>query len=222
MASVCSVCSRSIFFNADGLIRPHGPVQKCCPGSHKLPASSGSHDLLASCPSKAIPSRVPRAPSATSIDLPFCPSTDSSPCPSAHLPSRVTVKILKWIPKASRLRAGQKLSNILEDIVEKNDHASWTPLFCFGRRCLRAPWRGGEKRFSLATLVNKQLDAEPNLCDVDDCCSKGPQPLRRDSIESLTACVSSKVEEGDFRGAIRLASSECTLAPVNESTFMAL
>ena len=34
--------------------------------------------------------------------------------------------------------------------------------------------------------------------------------------------VSAKLEEGDFKGTVRLASSEDTLAPFNEATFEAL
>ena len=39
---------------------------------------------------------------------------------------------------------------------------------------------------------------------------------------SLEAHVSSKLEEGDFSGAVRLASSDVSLAPMNEATFEAL
>ena len=34
--------------------------------------------------------------------------------------------------------------------------------------------------------------------------------------------MSEKLEEGDFKGAVRLASSEDTLAPANEATYLAL
>ena len=40
--------------------------------------------------------------------------------------------------------------------------------------------------------------------------------------DSLAARVSAKLEEGDFRGAVRLASSDATLAPMDNSTFAAL
>ena len=88
MASVCSVCTRSIFVNAAGLIRLHGPVQNRCPGSRKPPASPGSHDL-------AIPPRVLGASSAASINLTSCSSANSSPSLFVRLPSIVTVKIFE-------------------------------------------------------------------------------------------------------------------------------
>ena len=47
-------------------------------------------------------------------------------------------------------------------------------------------------------------------------------PRTDDSATILAARVSAKLEEGDFRGAVRLASSDDTLAPINEATFEAL
>ena len=41
-------------------------------------------------------------------------------------------------------------------------------------------------------------------------------------MESLAARVSAKLEEGDFKGAVRLASSDDVLAPMNAATYEAL
>ena len=86
---------------------------------------------------------------------------------------------------------------------------------------LRQPSRGGHN-WSLATAVNAQLREEADLPPQ----SAGPRPgSRRRQVspeESLAACVSAKLEEGDFKGAVRLASSDDTLAPINEATFEAL
>ena len=48
------------------------------------------------------------------------------------------------------------------------------------------------------------------------------KPSNRDPLQSLAARVASKLEEGDFRGAIRLASSEDTIAELNDRTLTAL
>ena len=45
---------------------------------------------------------------------------------------------------------------------------------------------------------------------------------RCDPEEYLARRVSAKIEEGDFRGAIRLASSDDTLADVSDETYNAL
>ena len=125
------------------------------------------------------------------------------------------------MPKASRGEAGKKFATILDAVVGKNDHASWVRLLYFSTRCLGRPDRGGRRR-SLATAVNRQLreeaDPPPGL---------GPTPRRGlfspdDSLKYLAARVSAKLEEGDFKGAVRLASSDDTLAPMNDATFQAL
>ena len=137
------------------------------------------------------------------------------------LPHRSFGRILKRLPKASRGEAGQKFATILDAVAVKNDHASWVRLLYFSTRCLGHLDRGGCRR-SLAIAVNKQLreeaDPPPGL---------GPSPRRDlfspdDSLKYLAARVSAKLEEGDFKGAVRLASSDDTLAPMNDATFQAL
>ena len=76
---------------------------------------------------------------------------------------------------------------------------------------------------SLASLVNKQIEAEADLPDV----TTNPNPKRgrnsfKDPIRSMAVRVSAKLEEGDFKGAVRIASSEETLAPPDDTTFAAL
>ena len=70
--------------------------------------------------------------------------------------------------------------------------------------------------------MNRQLEEESDLSEsMDRPCTKQRQSSSRNPIESLAAHISAKLEEGDFGGAVRLASSD-TLAPMNDSTFAAL
>ena len=41
-------------------------------------------------------------------------------------------------------------------------------------------------------------------------------------VQHLVACVSEKLEEVGFKGAVRLASSDGTIAPENDVTYRAL
>ena len=202
----CSVCFRPFAVTAAGMIRIHGPVRARCPGSRRPPVSGGVGNEEAGDP--------PRAPTS---DIVLTSSTTAA----AGLPPRSTEKILKRIPKASRLQAGRKMATILEDIVWRNDHAAWDRLARFPSRCLRAPKRGG-RRCSLASKVNRQLDLEAHSAEFT--VSSGPKHsgCRFFPKDSLAARVSAKLEEGDFRGAVRLASSDATLAPMDNSTFAAL
>lgn len=82
------------------------------------------------------------------------------------------------------------------------------------------PRRGG-RQWSLATMINKQLWEEEDPPAV----THHPRRKRgtdKDPMESLRCRVSAKLEEGDFKGAIRLAVSEDSLAESSESTYSVL
>ena len=64
-------------------------------------------------------------------------------------------KILRTIPHLSRVTVARKLAGMVEQVVSRNDVSSCVRLLSFPKKCLGTPWRG--KRWSLATLVNKQV-----------------------------------------------------------------
>ena len=207
----CSVRHRSIAITGAGAVRQHGPVRSRCPGSGQPPALSGPGSI--------------GLDNGRGISTPPTPSLLSSAPPLRLL--RPSVKILKRIPRAPRELSGKKLPVILEAIVRNNDCASWDRLLRFGARCLRhpRPVRGGRRCWSLATGVNSQLQEEadpPAASPPTGSPSGGSQSSPPNPIEFLASRVSLKLEEGDFRGAVRLACSEDTLADSNEATFAAL
>ena len=175
-----------------GLVRVHGPVTNCCPGS--------------------------RNPPLTCTPLQDTPTPDVARALS--LP-RLFAKILKRIPRASRDLSARKLANILDRVTMDNSESSWDRLFCFAPRCLRVPDRGGHQR-SLASHVNSLIKRRirPN--------PQPPAPVRpktrptRDPLETLAARVHAKLEDGDFKGALRLASSEDSIAKPNSGPLSAL
>ena len=215
-APSCPVCRRTIAVTAAGLLRQHGPVSARCPGS--------------------------RQPPAAPIDVSSQPATDSPPSYSASsgheanfddeaatphtpyslpLPPKALGRILKCLPMASRDLAGKKFAAILDAVVSRNDHASWDRLLRFSSRCLRHPGRGG-RRWSLATAVKTQLRDETDPPTTTTTTRPHPKRKESDLGKLLADRVSEKLEEGDFKGAVRLASSDDTLAPMSEATFQAL
>ena len=109
------------------------------------------------------------------------------------------------------------MAAILEDLTLKNDITMWTKLLNFPKTCFSASNRGG-KRWSLVKHVNNQLleendpssppyiNASTRQIGKKHCC---------DALHLLISSVSMKLEEGDFRGAVRLASSEDSFAEFN-------
>ena len=149
--------------------------------------------------------------------------------PSAILHSSQTsltsvppVRILKRILIASREQAGTKLAAILGCVVGNNNLGAWERLFHFSARCLRVPTRCG-CNWSLATMINKQLREEEDPPTIKSPTKKGQgQGKPRDPLVSLGRLVSEKLEEGDFKGAVRLACSEDSMADRSVATFTAL
>ena len=131
--------------------------------------------------------------------------------------------MLKRIPRLSRITAARKLAIIINSVVSKNDLASWSRLLRFPKSCFSRPRRAG-KRWKLSQLVNNQVTEESSSCELSTLTPiQRPKPGKhKNSIDAITARVSSKLEEADFRGAVRLVSSEDTLADHSDSTLSAL
>ena len=195
----CSVCETNLQVRTDGNIRIHGPVHSRCPGSERPPACSQ-------------PPSTP--PSNTSINTSITTSGKDS---NILYPGRVNIKIVPRIPRSARDLAARKLADILDDICVNNSPAAWERLFLFARRCLCAPARGGRRR-NLATYIHKTVSEEK---EIDPSCHQTFKPPK-DPLKNLAARVASKLEEGDFRGAVRIASSNESFAPVNDSTLTLL
>jgi len=87
---------------------------------------------------------------------------------------------------------------------------------------LRQPGRVDCHRY-LSTAINKQLreNADPPSIPIRPITRKHHLPAD-DPTTILAARTSTKLEDGNFRGAVRLACSDDTLAPMNEATFEAL
>ena len=105
-------------------------------------------------------------------------------------------------------------------MTQKNDTESWGRLFNFSSRCLAVPKRGCHRR-SLASAVNVQLREESDPLP-SQFHQSSKHHIPSDSTTNLAKQVSSKLEEGDVRGAVRIACSEDTLAELNEETLSAL
>ena len=119
--------------------------------------------------------------------------------------------VLKRIPKGSRPKAAKTFSQILQNIVEKNDNKSWQSLFQFARSCLGGTKRGGKKNKSHATIVNKRLENfRGGIQPLDPVTKKKSEPSIRDRIGA-------KMAAADISGAVKiLASNDSVLQPSEE------
>ena len=54
-------------------------------------------------------------------------------------------RMLKRIPRLSRVTVARKLAEVIRVVVSRNDEPAWTRLLSFPRRCFCAPARGGHR-----------------------------------------------------------------------------
>ena len=182
-----------------GVIRSHGPINSRCSNSNKPPVTNYPTPLVTT---HSTPLGDPiQAPSTSSLSI-----------------HPLSVKILKRIPRGSRHCVATKLAVILNEICASGEVEAWDRLFRFPPRCLQAPRTGGHRQ-SLASQVNKlvELEADPVVASI--------RPLSKPSsqnLDTLATRVTTKLEEGDFKGAVRLACSEDSFADLSNDTIAAL
>ena len=199
---------------AAGVVRFYGPVASRCPGSRRPPTTTEA--LISSSSSRGLQRDDPGRQPTTTEALLSSPSSrglqrdDPGGQPSQPpleallpLPPRYEVRIIKRIPRASRAQAGTKLAS--KAVTRANDHASWDRLLRFCSRCFKVPPRGGHRR-SLVAAIAKQLGEEADGPSTPHVTSRGRRARKppQDPTELWASRVSMKLEEGDFRGAVRL------------------
>ena len=110
-----------------------------------------------------------------------------------------------------------KLASILLSVVTTNNFASWDRFLRFGTRTFHAPARGAT-HVSLATLGNSHIkDEVVSTPYLPRARPKMPKRKTHDPLMQLASCVSTKIEEGDFIGAVRLCVS-CMLLSMTSPT----
>jgi len=208
----CCVCLRVLSLTAAGLIHQHGPSPGC-PGTGRQPVEGSiclkDPDLNATQPTTFIAS-----------------ANDNSQQDLLHSITSERCRVLKRIPKASRALAAEKLSAVLSRIVANpEDFSSWNDLLRFSFACLAVPGgRGGKHHQSnLTSKVNTALNAYPDR--PVSCSSQLNKQFSKRSAtttDNIASRISEKLEEGDVRGAIRIAASEDTLARSDEKSLISL
>lgn len=134
-------------------------------------------------------------------------------CSLRDLPTlKASVRVLRHVPKGARCLAAGKLVSLIEQCLATNDTGDWCSLMTFPFSALRIPDPSGKQ--SLTSKVKHNIESS-GVTDFQ----AGPTVRKP---PSLYRSVEAKVYEGDLRGAARLLTSDCSLAPANEETLTAL
>ena len=143
--------------------------------------------------------------------------------PQCHLSDltnlRSTCRILRRVPKGARLAVADELTRLLAACNESDCNATWMALLTFAPRILTAPPTRGGRGPSLAISVKANLHKTTVEVEVESRARQRNTPTRD---ASLRKAVEAKLQDGDISGAVRLVSSEETIAPNSAETLEVL
>ena len=204
-SGVCSVCHQTRQLHlGNGHVHRHGPRDRPCPGSDKLPLAVNNS-----------PSSVPEivdAAAECSETASVSQLTQSTNSQSGFTWTPINFSLVRRIPQAARVSCTSHLASILREVVaHPDDPAFWHTLFNWGGLILSPPKRGG-KRHNLATVINNRISS---FCPTDLPTSAFSNASDRRNITDsslLAQAVAAKLEEGNLKAAVRIIASNETPA----------
>ena len=90
-------------------------------------------------------------------------------------------------------------------MAKTGDKSAWSALLKFGTNYLLPPKRGG-KRHNMTIVIKKRLEKGAEHDDVNSTSPTKRCKLDDDSL--LTAAVTSKIEDGNIKAAVRILVSD--------------
>jgi hypothetical protein len=201
-SGTCSVClaTRQLHMK-DGTVHRHGARNKPCKGSNKPPLDGSSTPATAQ----------PVDPNNDSSTVPNLLTSNDS---EQAVWSPVNQGLIKFIPKSARATCAMHLAELLYKVADQPETVSnWLAVFNWPQAILEVPRRGG-KRQNLTTILKKRISAFPStIIEGNDQMARSAQRIKSDSNqETLVKAVTSKLEAGNSKAAIRLLMSDDSFA----------
>lgn len=209
---------RSVSSHAPIYLRQSGPCQRL---KHTIPRGWRHRHPLSLRPLYAtVRSRTP--PPILTIRGSVLDSITVTEVPFNH--PKLINGTIKHIPTSARTACADHLSGILRRIENSPDVVqNWADLLGFGNSILAVPPRAG-KRNNLTKLIKNRITGSSvgPTGESSDGSRKHRKSKARTPEEHLSTAVSSKIEDGNLRAAVRMLCSDDRVAEVNEATFTKL
>lgn len=226
----CSVCLESHQLHLRGnTVHLHGPRSSRCLGSNRPPATQQSVSqctpAAANPPVSAESSSIevrrssaytPAFSSVSASDQSSQSQSHSQPVSSLAHPT-VKTPIIKHIPKSARPACCSALVEILSQVLRNDaDHSAWVKLFEFCPNILGIPPKSGAKA-SICSIIKARLNSALSTPVGHHITTQ-----RKAKDSALASAVSSKIEDGNIKAALRLICSDDKPADCSETVFAAL
>ena len=134
---------------------------------------------------------------------------------------------VKHIPKSARASCAIFLIDIIRNIEKNVDsEEAWYSLLTMGQRVLLAPKRSGA-RHNLASIIRKRTSAmeqqDDSVGNLEHVSNRKPRkPRARSNGEVLGSIITSKIEDGNLKAAVRIICSDESMALDNDHTYQEL
>ena len=129
-----------------------------------------------------------------------------------------TRPILRHIPSGATRSCAEFFTNTLLKCLDNDDSSTWTDLLLFAPRMLHAQSNKAGKAQSLATCVKNNLQGIVPAANIQT----RAKIKKKKPDDALRKAVDLKLQDGDITGAVRLLSSEDSVASVDADTLNAL
>jgi len=201
-SGVCSVCRATRqLHHKDGLVHKHGPRDNPCPGSNMPPLSIVQNASTSVPPPQSQASANQSVPNPSSTAM----SVDSTSQQSVTW-SPADVPIIKHIPKSARPACAAHLAKLLRQVTAQPGVVdNWLAVLNWSQSVLPVPKRGG-KRHNVTSVIKKRIGSFPDPLTSTHITS-AHNKIKTDA-SLLAQAVSSKLEDGNLKAAIRILSSD--------------
>ena len=241
LQGTCPICKKDgiKIIKSTGLLYRHRTRDKPCPGHNLLPQEGSTMVArVVPCSSqkagrvqKFCPASFKEDTFASHADGPnvdwsgemAVPTTTRNPF-SIRPPHEV--RVLKRIPKGARLATAKTLLDLIDKVTNDiNNMVAWDRLMGVSTACLARPDRGGRSH-NLTSRIRKQVSAYhegatiTTLTPVSKLLTE-PKASTHEAL-ALAKRASSKLEDGDIRGAMRILTTNDSIAVNNHETYTKL
>jgi hypothetical protein len=114
--------------------------------------------------------------------------------------------VIKYIPRPARPDCAAQLTTAINNVIaDPNSESAWSCLLHFGKAILLVPHRAGRRHNLSNILKRRSVKDVPELPRINMQSNFRPH---QDDTSQLAASVRGKLEEGNFKAAVRIICSE--------------
>ena len=204
------------YLGGGGKLYRHGGKKKGshCPGSDQLPSFTQAPQVLGT--SGGIP--VSGGSGSSGVNNHTIPDGPDFEADLDFLLHSSKPLLIEHIPKCARPACSALLTSLLNKVCsDPSNPGPWIDLLAFGPAILYKPYRGG-RRSNVGKLVKNRVSEFKGRASVPDPVVGSGRHKLANHEDNLAAAVTTKIEQGNLKAAVRMLLSDEQPAPPTTET----